>query len=194
MLKNNLVLLMLYFLTSAYVEASEPYCSYQAANLSKQLSLVENVVSVTSENIIPHPNSETPFKHVVLFEGGDLAILEQKNCLMFNLTVDMYFNGVNSTKVTLERLASLLRVVPFVAKYFEKSDFVNANFQKIIFSAMKKNQYQFLKKDSFELVLSGDIYSRQLNSYTELAYKPNNYDLTLYNQSLAFYISAGGLD
>jgi hypothetical protein len=143
-------------------------CAYQDKDLTDSLSKLDNVISVASEAHIPHPNSEIPLKHVVIFQGGDVAIIEQKNCDIFNLSINMLASEDTSEEVIVKRLSDLIQVTPVISKYFSLS-----------------------QKSLFKLNLTDIIDSDTALTDMILIYSPDDSIYALYSRSISFYLGAG---
>jgi len=188
MIKKHLACCLITLLGIASVEANVEGapCAYQDKDLTDSLSKLDNVISVASEAHIPHPNSEIPLKHVVIFQGGDVAIIEQKNCVIFNLSISMLAAEDTSEKVIVKRLSDIIQVTPIISKYFE-----NTNFNHDINKNIKNGDFTLTQDDAFELNLTGKISSETAITEMALIYIPNSAMHLLYNRSIEFYLGAG---
>jgi hypothetical protein len=184
MIKKYLACCLVILFSAANVEASQ--CIYQDKDLTNSLSQLDGVIGVTSEKQVPHPTSEIPLKHVVIFQGGDVAIIEQKNCVIFNLSISMLAAEDTSEKVIVKRLSDIIQVTPVISKYFE-----NTNFNHGINKNIKNGDFTLTQDDAFELNLTGKISSETAITEMALIYIPNNAMHLLYNRSIEFYLGAG---
>tara|TARA_B110001454_G_scaffold218354_1_gene246076 strand:+ start:1102 stop:1665 length:564 start_codon:yes stop_codon:yes gene_type:complete len=184
MIKKYLACCLAILFSVANVEASQ--CIYQDKDLTDSLSKLGDVISVASEKQVPHPTSEIPLKHVVIFKGGDVAIIEQKNCVIFNLSISMLAAEDTSEKVIVKRLSDLIQVTPVISKYFE-----NTNFNHDINKNIKNGDFTLTQDDAFELNLTGKISSEKAITEMALIYIPHNAMHLLYNRSIEFYLGAG---
>jgi hypothetical protein len=184
MIKKYLACCLVTLLSIANVEASQ--CIYQDKDLTDSLLKLDDVIGVTSEKQVPHPTSEIPLKHVVIFKGGDVAIIEQKNCVIFNLSISMLAAEDTSEKVIVKRLSDLIQVTPVISKYFEHTKFnhnININ--------IKNGDFTLIQNDAFELNLTDKIPGSNVETEMALIYIPNNAMHLLYNRSIEFYLGAG---
>ncbi len=192
MIKKHLACCLITLLGIASVEANVEAnvegapCAYQDKDLTDSLLKLDDIIGVTSEKQIPHPTSEKPLKHVVIFKGGDVAIIEQKNCVIFNLSISMLAAEDTSEKVIVKRLSDILQVTPVISKYFE-----NTNFNHDINKNIKNGDFTLTQDDAFELNLTGKISSETAITEMALIYIPNNAMHLLYNRSIEFYLGAG---
>ncbi len=184
MIKTYLPFLLFILLGIANVEASQ--CIYQDKNLTDSLSKLDGVISVASEKQVPHPTSEVPLKHVVIFQGGDIAIIEQRNCVIFNLSINILASEDTTEEAIIKRLSNLLQVTPVISNYFE-----NTNFNHDIAKSIKKSNSTLSQNSKFKLSLTDDIPGRNIDTEMSLVYMVNDSIYSLYNRSITFYLGAG---
>ncbi|MBQ0730604.1 MAG: hypothetical protein KBT75_07880 [Oleispira antarctica] len=184
MIKRYLTCCLVILFSVANVEASQ--CTYQDKDLTDSLSKLDNVISVASEKQVPHPTTEKALKHVVIFKGGDVAIIEQKNCVIFNLSINMLASEDTSEEVIVKRLSDLIQVTPVISKYFE-----NTNFNNDINTNIKKGNFNLTQNNVFELNLTDEIPGGNVETEMAFVYTPNSSMYALYSRSIAFYLGAG---
>ena len=184
MIKKYLAYCLVILFSVANVEASQ--CIYQDKDLTDSLLKLDDVIGVTSEKQVPHPTTEKPLKHVVIFQGGDVAIIEQKNCVIFNLSISMLAAEDTSEEIIVKRISDILQTAPVISKYFESTDF-----NKDIKANLKNGNSTLSQNDAFELNLTGKISSETAITEMALIYIPNNAMHLLYNRSIEFYLGAG---
>ena len=188
MIKKHLACCLITLLGIASVEANAEgaLCAYQDKDLTDSLLKLDDVIGVTSEKQVPHPTTEKPLKHVVIFQGGDVAIIEQKNCVIFNLSISMLAAEDTSEEIIVKRISDILQTAPVISKYFESTDF-----NKDIKANLKNDNSTLSQNDAFELNLTGKISSETAITEMALIYIPNNAMHLLYNRSIEFYLGAG---
>jgi hypothetical protein len=185
MIKKHLLCGLIILLSIANVKASE--CVYQNKDLTSSLSQLDDVISVASETQVPHPTRGVPLKHVVIFQGGDIAIIEQNVCVIFNLSINMLAAEDTSEKVIVKRLSNILQVTPVFSKHFK-----NTNFNHDISINIKDNNFTLSQNSSFKISLTDRIPSETAITEMSLVYTPNDGDgYELYNRSIIFYLGAG---
>ena len=184
MIKKYLACCLVILFSVANVEASQ--CIYQDKDLTDSLSKLDDVISVASEKQVSHPTTEIPLKHVVIFQGGDVAIIEQKNCVIFNLSIKMLLSEDTSEEVIVKRLNDILQVTPVISKYFE-----NTNFNHDINTNIRKGNFNLTQSDVFELNLTDEIPGKNVETEMALEYSPNDSMYALYSRTISFYLGAG---
>jgi hypothetical protein len=192
MIKKYLACCLITLLGIANVEANFEAnvegapCAYQDKDLTDSLLKLDNVVSVASEVHIPHPNSEIPLKHVVVFQGGDVAIIEQKNCDIFNLSISMLASEDTAEEIIVKRLSDILKITPVVSKHFK-----NTNFNNDLNKNIKDGHFSLSQKSLFKLNLTDIIDSDTALTDMIFIYSPDDSIYALYSRSISFYIGAG---
>jgi len=167
MIKKYLACCLVILFSAANVEASQ--CIYQDKDLTDSLLTLGDVIGVTSEKQVPHPTSEIPLKHVVIFQGGDVAIIEQKNCVIFNLSINMLLAEDTSEEVIVKRLSDLIQATPVISKYFE-----NTNFNNDINTNIKSENLSLSQKVTFHLNLTDKIPGSNVETDMALVYTPDD--------------------
>jgi hypothetical protein len=184
MIKKYLACCLVILFSVANVEASQ--CIYQDKDLTDSLSKLDNVISVARDKQGSHPTSAVPLKHVVIFKGGDIAIIEQRNCVIFNLSINILASEDTTEEAIIKRLNNLLQVTPVISNYFE-----NTNFNYDIAKSIKKSNSTLSQNSNFKLSLTDDIPGRNIDTEMSLVYMVNDSIYSLYNRSITFYLGAG---
>lgn len=184
MIKKYLACCLAILFSVANAEASQ--CIYQDKDLTDSLSMLDDVISVASEKQVPHPTTEKPLKHVVIFKGGDVAIIEQKNCVIFNLSINMLLSEDTSEEIIIKRLSDILKITPVVSKHFK-----NTNFNNDLNKNIKDGHFSLSQKSLFKLNLTDIIDSDTALTDMILIYSPDDSIYALYSRSISFYLGAG---
>lgn len=145
---------------------------------------IKNFVDIKSDFLVKEllsvdeDSKEPTVRQFIIYDTGDMAIIEQKTCLMTNVQIDYYFNGINY------------------------SDTVN-NFLNVFDQIKNKHSLEVNNDIAVSLVelLKSGLFVRDsivITSPTESVeydFSLDTYDLYdgLYTNRLSFYMSIGGL-
>ncbi|WP_028863892.1 hypothetical protein [Psychromonas aquimarina] len=164
------------------ISAQANECTVNTVELSEVIRPLSEVVDVSSNK--GTDGYETYLRQVVTYKDNSLAIIEQKNCLIHNLTVTLLSTeGAESKKVN--RIVDLLQTSPLIQKQFE-IDKINT---ALIESLKKEGAAGSGKPVSIDL--SSKIFAKTIHSEVSLDYATLGDNLPLYYDTFTIYVAAG---
>jgi hypothetical protein len=142
-------------------------CSIQTVDLTGQLKPFANGGSVAVQKSTDEDSKEPVRRYAILLKNGDLVVLEQRHCEMYNLRLTLLSKAreVGSGAVTI--MADILRITPAWKKGF------GALYPREILSAelSSKRFARALKRSSpFSYSIDDVLSSRNANSEVLLSF------------------------
>ncbi len=95
-------------------------CQIKLVDLSAELSQLEGVESVNKIKLLDPYSEEPIYRYSLLYQDGMLGILEQKHCVMSNLSASLLVGDDVESSLISSRLAKLLLVTPTWREKFAK--------------------------------------------------------------------------
>lgn len=164
------------------ISAQANECTIDTVDLSEAIKPLPDVVNVNSNK--GTDGYETYLRQVVTYKDNSLAIIEQKNCLIYNLTITLLSTeGAEDNKTS--RIVDLLKTAPLIQKQFE----INKINSALIGSAINKNAATSNKPVYVDL--ASKVFAKNIHSEVGFDYMLLGDHLPLYYDSFTIYFAAG---
>lgn len=185
----------IYIATLLFCLLSKPWfavasnCQIANPDFEKDLRNLNNINGIISKSGVD-PDSDEPFtRNFVVFNSGELAIIEQKNCLIWNLTISLHsFGNLNQEKI-IDMLTQLTAVTPLTKQFYAAK-----NIKEELLLGLKEAQVELTPQATFSKGI--DVLSpKNESSEVIIENQPINADfINLYQQTTNLYIGVGGMD
>jgi hypothetical protein len=180
------IITFIFLISCSSVNAYE--CTFQSVDLTEKIKQFNNVASVTNRISKNIPMQSDYVREYIIFKDNSMAILEQKDCLMMNLTISLYSGEDVPDEEKLQRLIELASIAPVVNKYFKGVDFKSE-----ISSALKNKKQSFSEKSAFNISLTNQIEANNENSQIFLEYRVTEGLASTFESTISLYIGVGML-
>jgi hypothetical protein len=190
---NQLWVLLIAILTLSFyanLDTEIQACEIEMNDLSKSIQSAKQKKIITLSGLVD-PNSEEPIRrYVQAFSDGSLIIIEQKHCMMYNLTVTLLLSENATLDTVPERLASTLNKTVVWNKWFNTLDV-----EKILRSEFKSNQIKrkIGRVGSISYNLNDKIKTTDENSESHLRLVKLEAGILPFNRIISVYIGVGGM-
>ncbi len=165
-------------------------CDIEIKDLSSAISAGGKTQVLTLAEL-KDPYSEEPIRrYIQTFSDGTIVILEQKHCLMYNLTVTLLLTEGSTIDTSASRLANSLESAPAWNKWFSNlkaGDLLDKEFKSKRF----KSYYEHNKNHSYPL--DDKIFASNENSETLLRLVHLEAGTLPFAKIISIYIGVGGL-
>ncbi len=181
-------LISVFLLYISIVDAQS--CDIKVQDLSTIIS-ASGKTQVHTLAELKDPYSEEPIRrYFQAFPDGAIVILEQKHCLMYNLTVTLLLPEGSAIDTAAGRLADSLELTPTWNKWFNGLK-VRDILEKEFRSKRFKSQYE--QNESYSYPLDGKISVSNESSETLLRLVHLEAGILPFAKIISIYIGVGGL-
>ena len=118
-----------------------------------------------------------------------LAVVEQKHCVITNLTISLYSGEEVSIDTQLNRLANITDLMPSIKQFVIADDF-----SQVFIGSQNIKKKSLNSETSFIVNLTNQVPVRNINSSIYLEYSTSDDMFSLYQRVLTLYVSFGGHD
>lgn len=175
-----------FFAISGYAQP----CKIQMADITEKLERTNQVPALNAFCLIDTDSNEPINRYVQLLPDGSIVVVEQKHCLIYNLTVTFLLSGSESINKSPQRLAKILHETLVWQKWFEKLDaqkILNETFVSKDFVAHVNKSENFICDLTDEFTIKNETSEAHLRiNYLDSSELP-------FKIILSFYIGVGGL-
>jgi hypothetical protein len=181
-------LLLLFFFLFTSNALAEP-CKIEMVDLTEALQSDGNKV-ITAFNLTDTHSNEPIRRYVQLLSDGSVVIVEQKHCLIYNLTITVLLpEGLPIDKVP-SQLTNTLNKTVIWKKWFRKLDA-----EEILRSEIGSERFtsNIGKIGSFTYSLDDKIRAESENSEALLRLVNLESDILPFEKIISLYIGVGGL-
>ncbi len=180
--------LTIFFLLASNIFAES--CKIETFDLTEALQSAENSKVLTVSNLTDAYSNEPIRRYVQLLSDGSIVIVEQKHCLMYNLTITILLPEGLSTDEVPVKLSNVLNKTVAWNKWFKTLDSI-----KILRSEFSSKRFQshIGQLGSYSYSLDNKIVTKNENSEAVLRLVNIESGILPFNQIVSLYIGVGGL-
>lgn len=185
-MKKLWLLFLFLFASNAFAES----CNIEMLDLTEALQSVGNAKVLTVSNMTDVYSNEPIKRYVQLLSDGSIVVVEQKHCLIYNLTITILLpEGLSIDQVPLQ-LSKILNKTVTWKKWFK-----TLNAIKILRSEFSSTRFKsnIGKPGSFSYSLDDKITANNENSETILRLVNIESGTLPFKQIISLYIGVGGL-
>ena len=165
-------------------------CNIEMSDLTDALQSDGKAKVLTVSNLTDIYSNEPIRRHVQALSDGTIVVVEQKHCLIYNLTITILLPEGQPIDKAPGRLANTLNSTVVWKEWFKDLDAL-----KILKSEFTSNRFStnVSKMGSFTYSLDDKIVSKNNNSETLLRMVNLDSGTLPFNVIISLYISVGGL-
>jgi hypothetical protein len=179
---------LVFFLLSfnAYAEP----CKIEMKDLTESIMLVGQQQVLTLSGLTDPYSKETIRRYIQQLQDGSIIVVEQKHCLIYNLTVTVLLPEGVPIDVASKRLGSTLKKTPEWNQFFN-----DLNAEKILHSEFASKRFKSLvnRMGSYSYSMDDRITSKHENSEVTLNLVKLDSGTLPFNVIVSLYIGVGGL-
>jgi len=165
-------------------------CEIKITDLTQSMQSINQEKIITLSELID-PNSEEPIRRYILSQSdGSLIIVEQKHCMMYNVTVTFLLPENVGLNTVPGRLASILKETVVWKKWFN-----HVNVEEILKNEFKSKRIKahINQMGSISYNLNDKIETSNESSESHLRLMNIEADTLPFNQIFSIYIGVGGM-
>ncbi len=165
-------------------------CEIKITDLTQSMQIINQEKIITLSELID-PNSEEPIRRYILSQSdGSLIIVEQKHCMMYNVTVTFLLPENVGLNTVPSRLASILKETVVWRKWFN-----HVNVEEILKNEFKSKRIKahINQMGSINYNLNDKIETSNESSESHLRLMNIEADTLPFNQIFSIYIDVGGM-
>ena len=186
LMKKIWLLFFFLFVSNAFAES----CNIEMHDLAEALQSIGNAKVLSVSNLTDANSNEPIKRYVQLLSDGSIVVVEQKHCLIYNLTITILLpEGLSIDKAPLQ-LSKILNKTVTWNKWFKTlnaEDILRSEFGSTRF---KSNIGKF---GSFSYSLDDKVTAKNENSETILRLVNIESGTLPFQQIISLYIGVGGL-
>ncbi len=185
-----LLIAILTFSVYANLDTEIQGCEIKMTDLTKSIQSAKQEKMLTLPGLVD-PNSEEPIRRYVQpLSDGSLIIVEQKHCMMYNLTVTLLLPESVALDTVPGKLVSTLKKTVVWNKWFNTLDV-----EKILRSEFKSKRFkrQIDQVGSISYNLNDKIEASNENSESHLRLVNIEAGTLPFNRIVSIYIGVGGM-
>lgn len=165
-------------------------CAIDMIDLTSQIRTVTRSSAINSIDLVDQYSKEPVRRYVQLLKDGSIIILEQKNCLMYNLSLTFLLPEDYSLEKAHTLVADVLEATDIWSKWFHTLDageiFDNEFSSERFLSSMKQSP-------QFSYSMDDKIRATDESSEVILSFAKFETDYTPYSRFISIYIGVGGI-
>jgi hypothetical protein len=185
-MKHFIVLLLLFISFSVWADQ----CVIKMPDLKKVIESV-NKADVLEISDLTDQNSDEPVRrYVQVLSSGEVMMIEQKHCSMYNLTITLLLPDTATRSTASHRLSDILVKMPVWKKWFNK-----LNPKDILKAELNSTRFKSHQEEarSFEYALDNKISAEAEDSEVLLSYANLDPYSLPFRTIFSIYIGVGGM-
>jgi len=170
-------------------EAPAKDCTIKNVDLTKSIKAMPDTLAVQVSRR-RDPNSNEPvLRHTIDYINGATLVLEQQNCLMYNLRLTLLSPEAIPGETDLRRLGMVLGLTPVWSTYFKRYDPV-----AVAVDEPKSEKFRSMKTsaDQFSYSMENRLDAHGESSEIITSFMSTDSQMVPYRSALSLYIGVGG--